>query len=242
MRWTLLALPLLLAGCAHDGPARTPITPAPDDVVLRTVTVGGVAGLGGKGTLPDVSIYGDGRVIAGDASWANEYRLTPAAYARLISQARKAGLGRPRTIDDSHVADAFYSVVSFAEDRPAATSKIIKMPGQGGAAAAFVARLNPRTWPAGDLRAGPRPYAPANVAVLAAPPPSAEPGRPWPFGRLGGGTPVAAVTCTVLTGGDATRARRLADTSDLWTDHGRTYAVTFRPLLPDEPDCAALAR
>jgi hypothetical protein len=241
MRWTLLALPLLLAGCAHDAPARTPITPAPDDVVLRTTTVGGIAGLGGTGTLPDVSVYGDGRVIARDASWASEYRLTPAAYARLVEQARKAGLGTPRTVDDSNIADALYSVITFAADRPPATSKIIKMPGRGGAAAAFVARLNPRAWPAGDLRAGARPYTPAKVAVLAGPPPSADGARPWPFGALGGGTPVAGRTCTVLTGGNVAKARRLAD-EDRWTDRGRTYAVTFRPLLPDQPDCAALAR
>src|SRR5581483_11018867 len=172
---------------------------------------GGIAGLGGPGTLPDFSLYGSRRVIVSGGQWPTEYRLTPQALDRLIAEGRRAGLETPRTIDDPHVSDAFYTLITFLPGKRPATTKIIKGDGRGGTAAAFAARLDPRTWPGSDLDAGARPYIATRVAVLAMDSPAEGAAQEWPFGVLGSGRRVGTRTCTVLSGKAATaEARRLA--------------------------------
>jgi hypothetical protein len=238
----LLVLPLLIAGCGDAKPTPRPVVAGPDDVVLRARTVGGVGGIGGQDTLPDVSVYGGGRVIARDADWATEYRLTPAAYDRLVREAWRAGLATPRTIEPSGVADAFSTVLTFVPDRRPRTTMVIKIPGEGGAPAAFAARLDPKNWRAGDLAAGPTPYRPVRLVTLAYEAPDVEVASPWPFGALGSGEQVAGRTCLPIDSQRTIdRARSVAGRHE-WTYGGLGYRVSFRPLLPDEKGCAGLVR
>jgi hypothetical protein len=243
---------LLVSGCAGDSQAQvggsssarpgssSPSLGSADALVLRTKTTGGIAGLGGPGTMPDFSLYGDGRAITGGAR-PTEYRLTPQALRRLVSEASEAGLARSRTVDDGNVADATYKVIIFVTGgRPHTTKLIQEGRHAGDPAARFLARLVPSSWPRGDQSADPRPYRPSRVAVLAAP--AGDGGAPkWPFAPLRTGTRVGGRTCTVLTGRDAASVQRLEGRS-AWRDRGRTFRVTVRPLLPDERDCSALAR
>jgi hypothetical protein len=238
---------LLASGCAGDSQAQTDDSSSPslgsaDALVLRTKTTGGFAGLGGPGTMPDFSLYGDGRAITGGAH-PTEYHLTPQALRRLVADASAAGLARSRTVDDRNMADATYKVITFVTGGRPHTTKVIQ---EGRHAddpdARFLPRLVPSSWPRGDQSADPRPYRPSRVAVLAATAPAGGSDAPkWPLKPLSTGSQVGGRTCTVLTGRDAASAQRLAGRPQ-WRDRGQTYRVTVRPLLPDEPDCAALVR
>jgi len=243
----LTGLALLASGCAGDSEAQVGDSASPsigtgDALVLRTMTSGGIAGLGGPGTMPDLSLYGDGRAITGGAH-PMEYHLTAQALRRLVADASKAGLAKSRTADNPKVADAFYKVITFVTAGRTARTKVIQGGGRADdPAVRFLPRLVPSSWPRGDQSADPKPYRPERAAVLAVASPGTGSTAPkWPLKPLASGTHVGTRTCTVLTGGDVAKAQRLAARPQ-WLDHGRTVRVTFRPLLPDERDCATLAR
>jgi hypothetical protein len=205
------------------------------------MTSGGIAGLGGPGTLPDFSLYGDGRAITGGAH-PTEYHLTAQALRRLVSDASKAGLATPRTADNPNVSDAMYEVITFVTGGRARTTKVIQGGGRADdPAAKFLPRLVPANWPRSDQTGDPRPYRPKRVAVLAVATPGDGSGTKWPLKPLASGTRVGGRTCTLLTGGDVAKAERLAGRPE-WQDHGQSFRVTIRPLLPDERDCGALSR
>ncbi|KPM57546.1 cold-shock protein [Frankia sp. R43] len=66
------------------------------------------------------------------------------------------------------------------------------------------------------------------------------PGPPLPGEPYGAGL---VLNCVTSSGGDATKvlaAARTADANTPWTSEGRTWSLTFRPLLPDESSCADL--
>ncbi|MCW2944297.1 MAG: putative secreted protein [Actinoallomurus sp.] len=237
---------LLVCGCAgssraqdgHSTPA-APSTGTGDALVLRIRTSGGIAGLGGPGSLPDFSLYGDGRAIAGGRQ-LTEYHLTPQVLQRLVSAASEAGLATPRTADDPRVADAMYKVITFVTGGRPRTTKIIQAGGGGDPAEKFLERLDPATWPRSDLTADPQPYRPARLAALATSVNGAGPA--WPFKPLASGARVGTQSCTVLTGADVAKAEQVAAHRTQWRDRGQTFRVTIRPLLPDEPGCTALTR
>lgn len=242
-----------VTGCTGDSQAQVGDSPAqagdstsPDlgsgeALVLRVRTTGGIAGLGGPGSMPDFSLYGDGRAITGGRR-PMEYRLTRQAFQRLVTDARKAGLATPRTAVNPRIADAMFKVITFVSGGRARTTKVI----QGGGdpsdpALGFLPRLTPANWPKSDQAAPARPYRPARMAVLAVATPE-EGGAPkWPLKPLASNARVGTSECTVLTGADVARAERLMTGRTRWHDRGTTYRVVFRPLLPDERGCAALS-
>jgi hypothetical protein len=94
------------------------------------------------------------------------------------------------------------------------------------------------------------PYAPTSVAAVVSPwaatgdGASAQPAMAWPGPQLPG-APVAstAVTCLLVSGTEMTKVLDAAKSANLltpWTSGGGTWRIVLRPLLPDEPDCAAL--
>lgn len=239
----LAGVGLLTSGCSGSSQAQVASSASPgfgsgDALVLRVRTSGGFAGLGGPGSMPDFSLYGDGRAITGGAH-PTEYHLTREAFERLVADASRAGLATPHTTGNPRVADAMYKVVTFVTGGRARTTRIIEGGGDPtDPAARFLARLVPARWPRGDQSADPRPYQPARVAVLAVASPGQN-GPTWPFKPLGSGIRVGTRTCTLLTGTDVARVQRVAGRPQ-WRDGGQTFRVTIRPLLPDERDCAAL--
>jgi hypothetical protein len=242
---TLSGVALFVSGCAGDsqaqvGDSTSPSLGSADALVLRTMTTGGFAGLGGPGTLPDFSLYGDGRAVTGGRQ-PTEYRLTSQALRRLVTDASKAGLATPRTVDDPNISDATYKVITFVTGGRARTTKVVQEGGRADdPAKKFLARLVPANWPRGDQASAPLPYRPSRVAVLAVASPGSGP--KWPYGPLTSGTRVGTSGCTVLTGADATKAQRMATARTQWNDRGKSFRVRIRPLLPDERDCAVLNR
>ncbi|GAA1534371.1 hypothetical protein GCM10009678_15880 [Actinomadura kijaniata] len=244
---------LTACGPAGDGgPETTPLpdraptaspapTAAPTALVLRWRTLGGIAGLGEPGGLPDFSLYGDGRAVTAERGALREYRLRPEALRRLLDEARAAGLDRSRTAGDHRIPDALTLefVMGGARVRIAQPEAA-----PGDPAVRFRKRLDPRAWPDGDQAAPPRPYVPRRVAVLTGEDPAPD-ARPWPLPALGGGERLGGAACRVYTGADAGKAASLARTAkpaDRWRSRGGTYSVRFRPLLPDETTCRDLAR
>ncbi|XVQ12896.1 hypothetical protein ACQP1W_10180 [Spirillospora sp. CA-255316] len=221
-------------------------------LVLRWRMTGGIAGLGGPGSLPEFSLYGDGRAIASQRTGASaplpvqrEYRLTPRALRRLLDEARAAGLDRSRTIGSGRVADAMVLEITMG----AARTRIEQPEGRPGLPAVrFWKRLEPQGWPQADQAAPPRHYRSASVAVLAGESPAA-PGQDvsdWPLDRpLGRGEQAAGGLCAVVTGEDRDTAVKHVATARAdhrWRSGGKVYSVRLRPLLPDERTCGDVAR
>ncbi|GAA2094330.1 hypothetical protein [Actinomadura alba] len=220
-----------------------------DQLVLRWRLTGGVAGRGAPGTVPDFSLYADGRAIVPERGETSprfrEYRLTMAALQRAVEEARTIGLDRPRRQEQSGVADVFTLTISFGR---AETSVDVYGDGESDPAVRFAREsLDPARWPAGDQAVPARRYEPERLAVMAWVADRTDGERTsaqWPFGRIDQGTRVLGAQCTVISGSDVRRATRLleGDRPDArrWISGGRTYAVRARPLLPDERTCADL--
>jgi hypothetical protein len=95
-----------------------------------------------------------------------------------------------------------------------------------------------------------KPYEAVLVSVLASPytPPTDIPAPPqaeWPGPDLPGAPFVSAaqLSCLTVTGMSAQKVLGAAATSNTatgWTAKNETWHLTFRPLLPDENDCADL--
>ena len=259
-----LIVAVLMTGCDTAPRPEPPVvppsdaftgTPAPESagtLVLRLRVTGGVAGRGGPAGLPEFSLYGDGRAIVPDAggsgaTGAREHRLTPAAYRRLLEEARAAGLTRPRRFADRHVADAFTYEITLDGVR---TEIMESGHGASDPAVRFARRrLDPSRWPAGDQAAPARPYEPRGFAVMFGEdhaPDRTEPARRWPFTPLRGGMVVPGGSrCVVVGGPDTAAASRMARTERAgtrWVSEDRTYVVRFRPLLPDERGCVDVSR
>ncbi|MBW8486258.1 hypothetical protein [Actinomadura parmotrematis] len=257
-----LAVPLVavavLTACGGQDPVaepgRTPATPAtpttpttpttgpsaaptaPGELVLRWRLTGGIAGMGGPGTVPDFSLYGDGRAFAKGL----EYRLKPDALQRLLDGARAAGLGTPRHIERGQVADVRVLVLTFG----AARTTISQPEAENVPQTRFWKRLDPAGWATSDQAAPAKPYVAERAAVIAGDT-GEEPGpaKPWPLAALGGGQQALGGLCTVYTGADARTAQRVAASREArWRSGGKVYSVRLRPLLPDERTCADAAR
>jgi len=241
----MLAVCTMVTGCARspNAPDPLPTSLAPNTLVLRRHLSGGVGGIGGYGSVPDLSVYGDGRAVVartdpssrGRLPELREYRLTPQALRRLIEDAFAAGLARPRRVRREDVADAFTLTVRFGS----AVTRI-EHPGDDDPAVRFAdRRLDPRRWPVQDLAAPARPYRIERLAALFIPRSGAsESPRAWPFAPPPEGR---ERPCVVLEGPDVERALRVAERAEGWTAwsvEGRVHAVRWRPLLPGEHGCA----
>jgi hypothetical protein len=214
------------AASAPQSPAGD--TPAGEKLVLRWRKTGGIAGLGGPGSLPDLSLYSTGLAVAPAQGEPTEYRLKPDALRRLLDEARAAGLGRSHTVGAGDVADAITIVVTM----DGATTRIVQPESQAGPEARFLKRLDPAGWPSSDLARKPEPYEPEKSAVLAGPPTGGAV-KTWPLEPLGKGVQVGGAVCTLAPTEKVPATGR--DTA--WRSGGRTYSVRLRPLLPDESSC-----
>ncbi|TDD94648.1 hypothetical protein [Actinomadura rubrisoli] len=260
MRWLLVAGPLavsLVVGLFAVGHHYTwwgPEPPRdPGALVLRIRFVKGMGSPVDR-PVPDISVYGDGRVLSTaidlDASPARQVvrdqRLTRMAYRRIYRDARLAGLGTARTFrSDEQIPDAGPTVITLLADGGRHVSTV--QAGAGGVRVWMVHRLagHLRSLPRGDLARPPVVYRPARMALVAWRLPasasgSEDPVTPWTLRPLAAGQ---QATCTLLAGRDVEAAARLAGSAPSntsWRSGVNLYAVVFRPLLPDEKDCAAV--
>jgi hypothetical protein len=252
MALTLIAS-MLLSACGTAASPAASSAPAPttrktdpasaDTLVLRWRLTGGIAGIGGNGTPPDFSLYGDGRAIApekGTPGSLREYRLKSGVVRRLTDDARAAGLDNPRRLNaPGGVVDALTLEITFGS----AQTFIMYPEARDDPAVRLWKRLDPTRWAAGEQAAPARPYVPERMAVLAEPaPPGGNGGRatPWPLTPLDRGVERPAGRCVIVSGRDATAATRLSRTATpqtRWRSGDKVHLAQFRPLLPDEHTC-----
>ncbi|MFG2090115.1 hypothetical protein [Spirillospora sp. NPDC048824] len=246
---TALAACMALTACGDDSGTAGPPPPSPaptsssspakepagEQLVLRWRKTGGIAGIGGPGSVPDFSLYSSGRAVAaseGARGGLTEYRLKPEALQRLLDGARAAGFGRSHTVGSDRIADAIITVVTMGE----AKTRIIQPESQAGAESAFLKRLDPAGWPASDQAAPPEPYTPGRTAVLAGETLGTGTVKEWPLGPLGDGVEAAGGICTLVPSGKVPETRP----GIAWRSGGKTYSVRLRPLLPGESSCRDL--
>ncbi|MFI0452623.1 hypothetical protein [Actinomadura sp. 6N118] len=233
---------------ATSAPASEAPSAGPSDrLLLRWRMTGGFAGLGGPGSIPEFSLYADGRAYAiqkGDVDSPVDslakFQLRSDALTRLLRDARAAGLERSRTAGSEDVADAQIVEITMGSAR----TRVIQPESQpADPAVRMWKRLQPYAWPTADQQGSHRPYLPLQVAVLAGETTSSgKTIKPWPLAPLAQGERAAGAICKVVTHLDSTTARELAQSNVVWLSQGKTYAVRLRPLLPNEHTCRDVAR
>ncbi|PZG02559.1 hypothetical protein [Micromonospora deserti] len=192
--------------------------------------------------------------------------ISAAEVDNLVMLARGAGVGSAVDLGTPPVADApstrftvlgeagveqleVYALAEAAGTEPGLTAD------QRAARAKlreFVEALTSTSGPlAGAQGGGSQPYVPTAVAAVAEPwvadgGAGEQPEVPWPGPALPGadlGTNLG-LGCVTVTGDAALTLLTVAASANSatpWTSGGRRWAVTLRPLLPDETDCGDLA-
>ena len=253
----------LSAGAGASPPTGT------TDVVLRVFTGGGyVPEQVRLRELPELTVYGDGRmIVAGPTTLEypgpalpnlRELRLTPGGMARIVRLARTAGLfgarepdyGTPPVTDhpsttvtvDAGGAEVRVSVYALGFDDDRLTDRQQE---NRARLQRLIARAErpPRRFVVDGSRALFEPGAlDVNVAPVDTSP--APPGRPWPLGSLVAARAAAfdasSVCFTVMDDDAATlvAAARDARADTVWESDGRAYEVVLVPLLPDQRGCS----
>jgi hypothetical protein len=285
LRGTLIAaaVPLILLGaCARATPAGTPAAGSPagtpesttakgpgaDDLVLRTETYGGfVAPDLVLGRFPQISVYGDGRVISQGPVPAifpgpalpnvQQSTITPELVRQLVRDGLAAGVRNGSDLGQPSVADApttRVTVVSGGSKQVVTINALSEAPSNDrrlsteqrdtrAKVAAYVRKLAalPRNTTA---------YQPTAVAVFAAPwaKPASGPvpeAKAWPGPALPGTDvdPASKAGCVAVTGAQTPKvlaAAKGANALTPWTTATGKWKIVFRPLLPDENGCAAV--
>jgi hypothetical protein len=247
-------------------------TAAPDELVFRLLERPGLAPPGAGLAMPAVSLYGDGRLIVAEPAQGVRNparpsipavrlrRVTPAGVHKIVAAAGEAGLtarvdyGRPGIVDGPSTT---FTLVTDGQ-RHQTTVSGLSMGADGLTSAQQAARTRLRafagqltsldTWLGGDIGKD-APYAYPRLAVFALPDQPATAGGPqrdWPLKDLGqAGEPFDLGRCFVVTGRDLATVQAATDKAGadtLWRGTGGLFHLTFRPLLPDERDCASLEK
>ena len=241
-----------------------------NSLVIRVESVGGfVPAEQNVGRIPAVSVYGDGRLITlGPAPMIypahslpniQEQMLTPELVQDLVRQGKEAGVRNGADFGSPNIADApstrvtvgdqSVNVVALSEARPTDPRLTDAQRTARTKLAAYVEKVKGLT--AAEGVAQPVAYQPTAIAVLArkyvppqTPDPAAQP-QAWTGPALPGDmlNTNIGIGCVAATGADKDKVLAAADDSTVitpWTSGGSQWSITFRPLLPEEQDCAAL--
>jgi hypothetical protein len=262
----LAVLAVLAAGCGASAqpPPEPPARPA--ELVMSVVVLPGLLPPGGELSLPDFSLYGDGRIVMGihdDRSLPapQERRVTAAGIRQLLAAASDAGLTRRTDYGQPQLPDAPSGIFQVVANGRRQVTRVLAPdtdltgdPSLGQDQQAARARLrdfrgrliNLDSWLAPHLTGAATPYRYPRMAVFALrqePDPAAPPPLAWPLGPLAtAGEPMAGGRCVIVAGEELARVRTAAKNATPatpWQDGGSTFHLAFRPLLPDENSCRA---
>ncbi|MER7168434.1 hypothetical protein ABT336_20495 [Micromonospora sp. NPDC000207] len=268
---------LALAACAAEpgdtsGDAREggPPSYGADEVVLRIDQEGGFVMPTALVTrLPNVSVYGDGRIVTegpvvakypGPALPNVQVTTVDAEkVTRLVEQAREAGVGTAADLGAPPVADVPSTRFTVRGATGVEETEVQALDVDSGLTADQVAaREKLRTFAQSLIdtgqaagTGGTKAYQPTAVAAVVTPWTADEaageqPKVAWPGPKLPGAplAPGVDLSCVTVTG-DQVRplldAAGKANAATPWTSGGKSWTVALRPLLPDETDCADLA-
>jgi hypothetical protein len=242
--------------------------PGANDLVLRTETYGGlVAPDMLLGRFPQISVYGDGRVISQGPVPAiypgpalpnvQVSMITPEFVRQLVNEGVAAGVRNGTDLGQPAVADApttRVTVVTAGGKQIVTINALSEAPSNDrrltadqrntrARIAAYVRKLSglPRNSSA---------YEPTAVVVFAAPwaKPATGPvprAVAWPGPSLPGPDVDSATRagCVVVTGAQTPTVLAAAKGANVltpWTTGSGKWKIVFRPLLPDENGCAAV--
>jgi hypothetical protein len=255
---------------ASPSPGDSAVPAASDQLVLRVDSGGGLIGNRGQtGKIPQVSVYGDGRVFTeapqpaiypGPAMTALQVQLAPpATLSELVAKgeallAKGGDTGRPGIADATTttltVNGKTISVYALSEAQP--TDKTLS-PAQQSRRAELAAYAELLTrLPTADGMPAAQPFTPTSLAILASPwvhpadgLPSSPAAAPWTGPALPGAylNEGAKQGCFIASGETLKKVLPVAGKAKQntpWTSGKATWAVKFRPLLPDETGCADL--
>ncbi|MEU7870713.1 hypothetical protein [Dactylosporangium sp. NPDC049140] len=261
MKRLVLAIVVLLAGCGAEVAGEPPASYAPDELVLQVRTSGGLVPVETLVTaVPEISVYGDGRVITPGAA-SHRYpapavpnlevrRTTPENVRKLAKRALEAGVGNGADLGTPQVMDAGATMITVRAEGGLLTSDAPALGVDDGLSMSqrqARRRLSDlvrylRELPLGASVA----YEPRLVAAVGREwverqgevPAVDFPGASLPGGLVGG----LGVPCLVTEAGPVLAAGRSADARTPWLSGGRRWAVSFRVLLPHELSCEDLVR
>ncbi len=253
------AVALALAACGGSssspggsGPPRPPV--GADEVVVRVVTSGGFAAESRQpAQLPQLSVFGDGRVITEGPTTLEypgrslpnlqEYRLTDEGRARIIDEARDLGLLDDPSPDfgDPGITDQPTTTVTVSVDGRTRRVDVYALDFDEGLTAEqrdnrrrlqqFIgAAGHPHAVGVQVVPASIRRYEPLALAVLVRPSDAtAGTTRAWPLGDLAG------TDCAVYTDSDLVTVldvARDARDGDPWASGERDLPARLPPAAP----------
>jgi len=213
--------------------------------------------------MPQIAIY-PGPSLPG----LSVRTVSPAGIAQLVQLALDAGVGSADDLGVPGVADVPSTVFTVTKNGAVSTTSVAALGFDSGLSqpqvaarkklSDFMDKLADLPGMIGAANAGEeKPYEPGALAVLADPWMMADPigeqpqaEKAWPGPALPGpdlpGSPVPGMHCLTVTGAELPKALEAAAwptnvlTPFVW--EGQRYALSFRPLLPDESGCADLTR
>ncbi|MGI8756362.1 MAG: hypothetical protein ACR2MB_10995 [Acidimicrobiales bacterium] len=215
------------------------------------------------GSLPTVTIYGDGRAIAtanGEFRpghpWAqDEGRVAPGDLTRFLVKAKSSGLFDGRDIESPQVTDLGTTVAMIHTDGPAHKVSAYALDDNfdddlSGDAAARRSEFRTLIEASIDLVKDRHRWVPDRVSIIEVhadmdtgdtPPPTPWPGPPLAAVLQPAGDNVGYDRCGVITGEDARRVleadAKAVRTDNRWTDRGNQHTLVLRLLLPGESGC-----
>jgi hypothetical protein len=262
------AAALVIMGCGERSSGTSGTSPpsgAPDEVVVRVVIEGGFAAESREpARLPEVSVFGDGRVITQGPTTLEypgsalpnlqEFRLTRDGLAAVVDEARAAGLldVPPPDYGDAGITDQATTTVTLRVDGTEAEVQVYALNFDDGLTVeqrenrrqlqqfiGFVGHahgVGVHVMPESTRR-----YEPEALAVRVEPFLSdvKTEEHQWPLGDLAG------TDCAVFRGGELAAVLHEADSAreDVrWLSGDDGYRLVFRPLLPDEQTCDDVTR
>jgi hypothetical protein len=268
-----MLLVFALAACAEkpivDPPPGGLTTYQPDDVVLRVEQIGGFVPVESLVTyLPELTVYGDGRVLTQGPVPAmypgpalpniQVQTITPEALRTLVNLAVAAKVGMPADFGQPPVADGTSARITVLTSAGPQVSTVYMLGMDDGLTAdqrAARAPLRDLVAKLEDLRdtlGQSRSYVPDVLAAVDSPwvadPTLTEPERAWPGPALPGqqvGAPGGNLGCVTVSGAQLTSVLDAAGHANQltpWVWDGTRYRVQFRPLLPDESSCDDLGQ
>jgi hypothetical protein len=242
------------------------IDTSPDKLVVGISPEGGFINPAGLLTrLPDFALYGDGRALTvatdpnaiGLLPDVRQAQLTPTEVQKVVALADADGLlGADATYDSPGNPDSGATLFTAVVGSKVHTIRASGLTaGAGGDASSPQAKLVDFETKMANLASflgrnvDDITYAPSAVRVFASSAgdagsgQSAPPTIAWPLSAdpsAGSPTTVDGVICTLVSGPDLTAflaAAATASSDTVWTAPSGRYALTARPLYPDETGC-----
>jgi hypothetical protein len=261
--WRTVALHLVtvatVGACAGSQSlsADPPAIPARQEaIVFQFHTGGGLAGPCCEAwAVPDITAYGDGRVVVrgpnvGRVPGLRHATVREVDLAQLLADARDAGLLGPAPVDLGVVCcDMAYTNVVIADAVVAQEFVVMGLGAQGRdlteqqvRTRQVISDLRARLFTLAEQDAGGSEYVPDElVAYARAPLAGAADAMPWPLDEPRLEAPIGNdLRCFHIAAEDDVGALLRTvqrSTGDNWTAEGREWTVFVRPLLPHEHGC-----